>query len=60
METELIAEWPREHFEKVFPRIPLRRFAEPREVAEVVSFLIGSGSYITGQTIVVDGGIMVD
>lgn len=60
VETELIAEWPREHFEKVLPRIPLRRFAEPREVAEVVSFLIGSGSYITGQTIVVDGGIMVD
>ncbi len=60
VETELIADWPPEHFEKVLPRIPMRRFAEPAEVAEVVTFLIGRGTYITGQTIVVDGGIMVD
>jgi NAD(P)-dependent dehydrogenase (short-subunit alcohol dehydrogenase family) len=38
----------------------MRRFADPAEVAQVVTFLIGSGTYITGQTIVVDGGIMVD
>lgn len=60
VETEMIEDWPPEHFEKVLPRIPMRRFAEPREIAEVVSFLIGRGTYITGQTIVVDGGIMVD
>lgn len=60
METELIADWPAEHFEKVLPHIPMRRFADPAEVAEVVTFLIGRGTYITGQTIVVDGGIMVD
>jgi len=60
VETELIADWPAEHFEKVLPRIPMRRFAEVSEVAEVVTFLIGRGTYITGQTIVVDGGIMVD
>lgn len=60
VETELIADWPPEHFEKVLPRIPMRRFASPEEVAEVVTFLVGRGAYITGQTIVVDGGIMVD
>lgn len=60
VETELIADWPAEHFEKVLPRIPMRRFADPREVAELVTFLIGRGTYITGQTIVIDGGIMVD
>jgi 3-oxoacyl-[acyl-carrier protein] reductase len=60
VETELIADWPREHLDKVLPRIPMRRFADPAEVAQVVTFLIGSGTYITGQTIVVDGGIMVD
>ena len=60
VETEMIEDWPREHFEKVMPRIPMRRFASPGEIAEVVSFLAGKGTYITGQTIVVDGGIMVD
>lgn len=60
VQTEMIEDWPPEHFEKVMPRIPMRRFARPREIAEVVSFLAGKGTYITGQTIVVDGGIMVD
>jgi 3-oxoacyl-[acyl-carrier protein] reductase len=58
--TEMIADWPPQHFEKVLPRIPMRRFAEPDEVAELVTFLIARGTYITGQTIVVDGGILID
>jgi 3-oxoacyl-[acyl-carrier protein] reductase len=37
--------------------IPLGRFGEAHEVASVVTFLCGPGaSYITGQTINVDGG----
>ncbi len=60
VETEMIAGWPQEHFKKVIPRIPMRRLGQPHEIAEVVSFLIGSGTYITGQTIIVDGGIMID
>lgn len=36
---------------------PLGRIAEPQEVAEVVAFLIGTGSsFISGATIPVDGG----
>lgn len=38
-------------------KIPLGRFAEPDDVARVVGFLAGPDSaYITGQTIVLDGG----
>jgi 3-oxoacyl-[acyl-carrier protein] reductase len=37
--------------------IPLQRLAEPAEIAEVVAFLCAErNSYLTGQTIVVDGG----
>lgn len=39
-------------------RIPLRRFAEPAEVAEAICFFAGErGSYVTGQTLQVDGGL---
>lgn len=37
--------------------IPLRRLAQPSEIADVVAFLCSPrNTYITGQTIVVDGG----
>ncbi len=38
-------------------KIPLGRYARPEEVAEAVVFLAGEGaSYITGHTLMVDGG----
>lgn len=41
-------------------KIPLRRMGLPEEVAQVVSFLSGSGAaYITGQVIEVSGGLVI-
>lgn len=38
--------------------IPLKRYGKPEEVARVIRFLCGpDSSYITGQTITIDGGI---
>ena len=38
--------------------IPLKRFGKPRELADVVAFLASDrGSYVTGTTIPVDGGL---
>ena len=39
--------------------IPLKRFAKPIEIAKVVAFLISEdNTYITGQTIIADGGYL--
>ncbi|MGX7150986.1 (S)-acetoin forming diacetyl reductase [Enterococcus ureasiticus] len=48
-------EWGMQQFVK---DITLKRLSEPEEVANVVFFLAGKDSdYITGQTIIVDGGM---
>ena len=39
--------------------IPLKRFSEPSEIAKLVKFLVSDdNTYITGQTIIVDGGFL--
>ena len=42
--------------ERVRANTPLGRVAPPEEIAQAVHFLAASGSYITGETLVVDGG----
>ena len=44
-----------EEWDELVSRLPLRRPAQPEEIASALEFLIRN-EYITGQTIVVDGG----
>lgn len=47
--------------EQVVSRTPLGRVGEPEEISALVAFLCMPGStYITGQTIAVDGGMTVN
>ena len=46
--------------EKLISRIPLRRIAEPQEIVGAAVFLASSESdYVTGTTIYVDGGLLL-
>ena len=55
IETDMIKDVPLEH---VLPLIPMRRLGQPREVADLVSFLVSDkAAYITGQVISINGGL---
>ncbi len=60
VETELIAPFPEDYRAKVTRRIPMRRFGEPQEIARAVPFLVEDATYMTGQTLVIDGGILIE
>jgi 3-oxoacyl-[acyl-carrier protein] reductase len=58
VETELTGSLPEEVKDQIRNQVPMGRFGEAVEVAEVVAFLAGEGAgYVTGQTIAVDGGM---
>jgi 3-oxoacyl-[acyl-carrier protein] reductase len=50
---------PLKELEKIKKSIPLQRLAEPNEIAELVCYLCSDkNTYITGQTIAIDGGYL--
>ncbi len=56
--TDMTAALAAEVQQAMMQQIPLGRFGTPEDVAGVVSFLCGdAAAYVTGQTLVVDGGM---
>lgn len=48
--------WPEERKQATIERTLLGRLGKPQDIAETMLFLAAGGAYITGETIVVDGG----
>jgi 3-oxoacyl-[acyl-carrier protein] reductase len=57
--TEMTDQIPKEMQEAMLARIPLKRFGEPGDVAELAAFLASErASYVTAQVISIDGGVI--
>jgi 3-oxoacyl-[acyl-carrier protein] reductase len=48
-----------EHVKRLGEGTPLGRVATPEDVAEVAYSIVAHAGFITGQTIVVDGGMFI-
>ncbi len=60
IQTEMTAKLPDELKQKMLGAIPLNKFGTPGDVANLCLFLVSEeSSYITGQTIIVDGGMVM-
>jgi 3-oxoacyl-[acyl-carrier protein] reductase len=49
--------WPEERKTEYASKAMLRRICKPEDIAEVIFFLCAGAALVTGQTIVVDGGM---
>jgi 3-oxoacyl-[acyl-carrier protein] reductase len=59
IDTEMIDDIPAVKRNKLCTSISMRRLGKPSEVADAVMFLLSDkASYITGQTLIIDGGLI--
>jgi 3-oxoacyl-[acyl-carrier protein] reductase len=60
IETDMLKDLKEDYKSQIIKQIPLSRLGTPEEVAKVVKFLVSEDAdYITGHTIVVDGGMSI-
>jgi len=60
IETDMLKDLREEYKSQLIKQIPLNRFGRTEEVAKIVKFLVSDEArYITGQTIVIDGGMSI-
>jgi 3-oxoacyl-[acyl-carrier protein] reductase len=60
IETDMTAALTDAAQEALMEQIPLGRLGTPNDIGAIVRFLAGPGAaYITGQVIVVDGGMVM-
>jgi 3-oxoacyl-[acyl-carrier protein] reductase len=57
IETDMAQEISQTSRERMLRRASIRRMGQPDEVAAAVRYLVLDGDYVTGQTLVVDGGL---
>jgi 3-oxoacyl-[acyl-carrier protein] reductase len=61
IDTDMTRELPEEQRNFLMSRIPLQRLGRPEEIAAAVAFLVSSdASYVTGQTLHVNGGMYMN
>ncbi len=60
VETDIVEDLPKDLKQAIMDRVPIGRFGYPEEIAGMVGFLASdAASYVTGQAIAVDGGLVI-
>lgn len=60
VKTRLMTNLPKDSLEIAISQVPLKRLAEPSEIAQVIVFLASDGAaYMTGATVDVNGGAVM-
>jgi len=58
--TDMISSIPQKTLKQLVKLTPLQKMGEPEDIAMMVAFLLGHGGrHITGQTLVIDGGLSI-